>query len=116
LFEEKMAQEKFSEGPWAVCIDAPNPLWHAGTTIFSQTEGKRVADVCVLNSEYKGNARILAAAPEMLAALQMIIRASDDDFELAHIAVDNIERALGVARAVVAKATGETLTESGRAN
>lgn len=64
-------------GPWAICNAPQNDAWYAGTTIFSESVGKRVADACILNAEYAENARLIAAAPGMLAALRLVIALYD---------------------------------------
>lgn len=47
-------------GKLAVCTDTQNDQWYKDITIYSQEYG-RVADVCVLSSYYKENARRLVA-------------------------------------------------------
>ena len=88
-----MSESKHTPGPWAVCSSPPNPQWHLGVTIFSVPEGKRVADACILNAEFKADARLIAAAPDLLMALQAI--------EHRHSSSPHI----GLVRAAIAKAT-----------
>lgn len=64
-------------GPWRVCERAENPTWFVGTTIYSQPTGQRVADAFVLSPYHSANAHLIAAAPELYAALERIANAHD---------------------------------------
>lgn len=65
-----MSELKATPRPWFVCGESPNTTWNEGVTIGkklvdSRLNAQRVADVCVLNPEYKANAHLIAAAPDM---------------------------------------------------
>ena len=67
-----------------------------------------VADV--LSKDYGDNARLIAAAPELLAALRLAMEWSEDDgYPDDHCMVGPCERAFRqAARAAIAKAEGRT--------
>ena len=80
----------------------PGP-WYVGLredqTIF--TQNLRVASVECPRKEWKANARLIAAAPDMLAALQAIAATSTE--EDAETALGNIQM---ICRAIITKAKG----------
>lgn len=63
-------------GPWFVCGDpgreSKNPYWREGRRIGSAPQGTWVADVADFRceSQSRADARLIAAAPDMLAALK----------------------------------------------
>lgn len=92
-------------GPWEMCYDK-------GSTrdILSRKHG----GICVVrragvhnDATYNANARLIASAPELIAALIAMVEAEDascDDFGAEQI--DAIERAMEQARAAIAKTKG----------
>lgn len=72
-------------GPWAVCIDPPNAHWHSGLTIGAADpkDARRVCDVTsfesppALGSMAAANARLIAAAPDLLNALRSLLRQAE---------------------------------------
>ena len=82
-------------GPWVVCdyelglkaISTPNIKHYPATEIDA------------------ADARLIAAAPELLAVLEEIVKAID--FERGASETEDAERLLIAARAAIAKATGE---------
>jgi hypothetical protein len=92
-------------GPWAICERAPNDQWYVGSTIFSIPLNKRVADISELNADCEANARLIAAAPDMLEALQLLMTAIDGGHAPQLDIWDN-------ARAAIAKATAEAVEET----
>jgi hypothetical protein len=84
----------------------PGP-WFYDEESFVCSDGPDIASVTKAASEWEANARLIAAAPDLLAALQEItkyntIYASDDSaYSRAFRA-----RAFRAARAAIAKATG----------
>lgn len=62
-------------GPWAVCTAAPNDSWYVGRTIYCPAQERRVGDAGFFDPDdiALANARLMAAAPDMLALLQELI-------------------------------------------
>lgn len=98
-----MTDTTHTQGPWAVCLDgrltpgATVPVYSA-----SDAEGLRltVALVRTIGPEGDADARLIAAAPEMLAALQGLLNLEPPLLS----AKEN--KAYAIARAAIAKATG----------
>lgn len=77
-----MSETKHTPGPWAVCEEpAPNDYWFPGITIGAEPkqDARRVCDVFTggmkgadINPMHAANARLIAAAPELLAMLQHV--------------------------------------------
>lgn len=105
-----MAQFKGTPGPWEV---KPEEVDRPYIRIRGTQWGGRFKVANVLSPDYDGvhhreadetraNARLIAAAPELLEALQgLLIRVADDEEY-------GPEHAITIARAAIAKATGET--------
>lgn len=90
-------QSNHTPGPWTLG-DENDPL------VFSPVAGAYVAQVLAydggsLRSNYAADAALIAAAPELLAALQLLVRGDGQPDECA--------RAMRAARAAIARATGE---------
>ena len=97
-----MKTDKHTEGPWEACDD--------GTAVRNSLTDNRIIaltdeDILMAPEERRANARLIAAAPEMLAALEeihrLVILAQTDpgSGELFEIQEQ--------ARALIAKARGE---------
>jgi len=82
-------------GPWTSTKDSPHQIMQSGTYA-------RIAKVCgyAPPTEDRANARLIAAAPDLLAALENLVETHDDG-EAMHVEFWNI------ARAALAKAKGE---------
>ena len=106
-----MSNSKHTPGPWVVHPTAHHPAVRSVGT--SDTGPRRICTVGSMNGNPvdKKNARLIAAAPDMLAALQGYVDAFEHhlitntngarDFDFTgHIAAQ--------ARAAIAKATGDT--------
>jgi len=69
--------DAYTPGPWAIyassVADQAERSWMKGVTIYSEPTGKRIADTCWLNSSNDHNARLIVAAPDMLAALKKAV-------------------------------------------
>lgn len=61
-------------GPWATSRDAV-PEWHTQITVYEEATGKRVATVF----ETPANARLIAAAPDLLDALRYMVTNAEAD-------------------------------------
>jgi hypothetical protein len=82
---------KHTPGPWRV-VDVPGEASHViGANNFTVVRGGYVSDMDT------ANARLIAAAPDLLAALQLIANFSNQD-------VSDMVRE--IARAAIAKAEG----------
>lgn len=67
-------------GPWFVCAEPKNDRWFSGLTVGSSVLNCRVADSCVFNHHHDTDARLIAAAPDLLAeviALRAELAAKD---------------------------------------
>lgn len=112
-----MENTKHTPGPWTSTHDADvqQPTFHIGTPL--EPDVARVND-CIEQAE--ANARLIAAAPELLAFAQMVAddykTASDDLLDgviAGHFTVRGISprmaRHIKAARAAIAKATGTNI-------
>lgn len=61
----------YTPGPWAVSRDAV-PDWHVQSSVYAEASGVRVATAF----ESEGNARLIAAAPELAAFIVEYARVS----------------------------------------
>lgn len=66
-------------GPWEVCNPAPNSQWNTGLTVGAADpkDARRICDVFQWGVDphtgvTAANARLIASAPEMLAALKAV--------------------------------------------
>jgi hypothetical protein len=86
---------KHTPGPWSIYS-----ITFKGYHQIAGAQGGRVCQVLPFEDEYKANARLIAAAPDLLEALKNMCEGfstlKDSDFP-----------ALAKARAAIAKATGE---------
>jgi hypothetical protein len=96
-----MKNTTHTPGPWEI-LGGNDPE-------FPSVVSPRFGEICDLENGLGGgraNARLIAAAPELLAALQSIIKAADDpDNERDSDFVADID--WEIIRAAIAKATGE---------
>lgn len=105
-------------GPWD-----PAANWPHGMSMVCHHDGsgwRPVADCAVSGDAAEANARLIAAAPELLEALQLVADLSSQEWQESDGsrkgAVDNqgnrlhfiSESVMGAARAAIAKATGST--------
>jgi hypothetical protein len=89
---------KHTPGPWRLWGSAdPSQVISAADCFVAQTVG----------GNDKANARLIAAAPELLEALQDLFGA-DMEFHLMGDGKEDQIAAIAKARAAIAKATGET--------
>jgi Flp pilus assembly secretin CpaC len=107
------AMSAATQGPWKIEHQSIDPLWH----IVTAQGGRIVANVHIEagNPRDLANARLIAAAPDMLAALKKardalkdIINASDNDS--AYSASELAESFLGdlnIAEEAIVKAEGK---------
>jgi len=106
---------KHTKGPWFVSIITKANLTSPGGGIFISAVGKRVARIILSEAEinnrideHKANAALMAAAPELLDALQPFILAnSSEEFVTLIVRSSDITKA----RAASAKAAIKLETE-----
>ena len=100
-----MSAAKHTPGPWLIEGRTIYSLMHHGWNRGVEVLKNRFWASCyhdrsVTDEEAEANARLIAAAPELLEALQMFL----DDYESSEGDAQSCAR---VARAAIAKATGE---------
>lgn len=105
LPESFLAMSAHTPGPWLIGRGADGfPIVHTAPDSFSPS-GQGVAHVCKrpMTQEHTANARLIAAAPELLAALKYLVAEAPDDLDDDY----NPHTApLALARAAIAKAGG----------
>lgn len=93
---------KHTPGPWEIrdvnvtFISIGAPEHHSLADTWAIDEG-------VTTEQLHANARLIAAAPELLEALEQISHAEAATYDDIHAAIQDL---VGIARAVIAKATG----------
>jgi hypothetical protein len=90
---------RHTPGPWAVSTSDGEAYW-----VCSSAEGKNeFGDMACTKEEMKANASLIAAAPDMLKALEEAL--TDSSFEDGHakLTMDTLD----LIRAAIAKARGE---------
>src|SRR5690606_2736111 len=104
-----MSAFKGTPGPWQLSIETPTIIKQDMSSIGLSRGGVLIASACGhISSElyptYEqaiANARLIAAAPELLEALTEIVAAADGD------GWKQLDPSFAAARAAIAKATGE---------
>ena len=85
-----------TQGPWAVYVNAPSDI----VIRKMSKDGYELCAIARVSSGY-ANARLIAAAPELLEALELLV---DNPYREG---TESDERLRRIARAAIAKATGE---------
>lgn len=91
-----MSEFKGTKGPWY--LDDFDNVVHGESNDWGRKESVRVSGVALpgrVTEEYAANTQLVAAAPELLEALQAVVRVADrstDEFDMARAA---IAKALG---------------------
>lgn len=86
-------------GPWEMSNDAV-PSGHVQVTVYAESTGERVATAF----GRVPNARLIAAAPDLLVTLQNI---ADGTLSESRLAIAHLRRSREAARTAIAKALGE---------
>jgi hypothetical protein len=106
-------KSKHTPGPWKASITAER-LGEKRTFIYSETKEKQdrseyrpaplvtILEVCVDKDEHEANAALIAAAPELLAAVEIGLNAIENEYP-----AGEMEKLKGILRAAIAKATGK---------
>lgn len=108
-----MSETKHTPGPWR--YGAPWDKPNGGRTIFGRHVDEYIADVyaghhaddSVDGPRGEANARLIAAAPDLLAALEAYV-AGDFEAQGSTLAAQRHNARRDAARAAIAKARGET--------
>jgi hypothetical protein len=100
---------KHTPGPWTAEIPKPVHLGHyaAGQAAKISEVGSitTIASLSVFNNDWQDNARLIAAAPDMLAALQEVEWIFDGEEDITNNGgPNNAMKALQVVRAALRKA------------
>lgn len=113
-----MSEAKHTKGPWKKSERLNGPWWHISSAYSiggSEAKSGRQAIACVHGESKRGatayaemfeaNARLIAAAPELLEALKEVTMVLDRIFDVADRTPEP-NSISGRARAVIAKAEG----------
>ena len=101
--EGLLMSTQHTPGPWSV--DAMGNVWSADTKVCEMSEHPVIMSGCYrekTDDEHRANARLIAAAPEMLEALKMSLKIGDG---CSRGFLNEVQKQ---ARAAIAKATGES--------
>lgn len=104
-----MSPAQHTKGPWLVVPPLKNTGGSVATIATDRVFIAHVADLNLADTtEEDANTHLIAAAPELLAALEMILAESDHDGYGARTdaQIPRLRAALGTARAAIAKAKG----------
>lgn len=97
-------------GPWVASEGHPSDVWHVDMPgrAWSVVVGRHDEDFDQPVEEVQANAKLIAAAPDLLAALRLGLEwSADDGYPDDHCMVSPCERAFRqAARAAIAKAEG----------
>ena len=86
-------------GPWSVGREG----WKH-QSVYSAS-GRFLADVSLFYDDAEANARLIAAAPDLLEALQMLYDETADYITLNHLGDPHHNQSMKLARAAIKKAT-----------
>ena len=102
LAQAKQEAKHHTPGPWKVCYEDRNTMYGAdGVTMIAKLYSHDDGDYGgTVRPNYCADFALIAAAPDLLAALELIVR-NDDGSSLAQIYC-------GIARDAINKAKGET--------
>jgi len=97
---------KFTPGPWGI---AQNAMEHwMVTAADSEHHRGYIASLATTNTQSEANARLIAAAPQMLEALEELVELKERRHSLpVEIYQESREKAWNKCRAAIAAAKGE---------
>lgn len=99
-----MSEPKFTPGPWVVCPDVGHQIPVASVAMDGiKLNVSHVAGI--RNGEGAANARLIAAAPELYEALEMLLRLDEEHQRGADD--DDVCFEVRTAKTALAKARGE---------
>jgi hypothetical protein len=99
-----MSEAKHTPGPWDYSAKLSASENHRGFRIWEHGDSWVLADVMPMDEDGKqgeANARLIAAAPELLEALKTCLLIVE------HLAAESAPTTIAEARAAIAKATGQ---------
>lgn len=93
----------YTAGPWHIGMK-PGPMIYG-------PKGEQIADMrpdraMVPDDENRANARLIAAAPDLLAALEALALLCEDDYDIETVGGDPLRDLVDRAHAVIAGAIG----------
>lgn len=92
---------KHTPGPWAIYVNAPSDI----VIRKMSKDGYELCSIARVSSGY-ANARLIAAAPELLEALRGMLALDEEHHQRGHCD-DDVCAEVRKALAAIAKATGE---------
>ena len=93
-------------GPWLAVIESPR-YSHGMHYISVESSDLFLAKTCGRSlEEAQANARLIAVAPDLLAALKHLIQRMDDNPEVRAACLDSMPQAVEYARSAISKAEG----------
>ena len=98
--EAKTMEAKYTSGPWETSSNGEGQ-WD----VCGPDAGDMIADLAGCENQ-EANARLIAAAPDLLAALETIAQ-GPDEFEHSQDIWDELQACREVARQTIARAKGE---------
>jgi hypothetical protein len=107
-----MSEAKHTPGPWSVNVGQPRSgLWDRTTIVFGKDDNV-IATINRHWPEVDANGRLIAAAPDLLASLKLVI-ATIEDYERINNLAPNPGRkhcwdCVGQAHEIIAKAEGRS--------
>ena len=112
----RTATTAHTPGPWRLAKEPPDPIG-LSVRLFGQTADKFLGVIHTGNDQYIANARLIAAAPDLLTALKELRAAftysepmSDEDWTAF------VDATIGRTDAAIAKATGSQSGTAGNAS
>lgn len=97
-----MTQTKHTQGPWRTSLTEGQRAWN----VSSEATGRTVAIVSDWSPEAEANARLIAAAPELLEALKSARFAIQVTLDSGLVTEKNVRSTLNHIDAAIAKAEG----------
>ena len=95
-------------GPWTTSAPASYRINTAGDIYIVQHVPEHIGAASVSLGEKTANARLIAAAPDLLAALNYIASIASDYAKGQQMHGDDVREILGTARTAIARAEGKT--------
>lgn len=110
-------ETKYTPGPWKVreeisTVELSHGHSFAHISVYKENYGNRYGDICIIDIDdgdnYLANARLIAAAPEMLEVLEDTAKWLENYYENRGIAAVNEDNRLVKIWNLIAKVEGES--------